>query len=115
MTCSTSAPEVVLCSLFPICGLVQEAGATGEDSTAPASGVEIIPPPTAAPGSAAERQAYLQGKLGGDKSGGPATNDSLKNAQKGAEAEATEEFVGEEGGDAMIEMLSAFDDDSGDE
>lgn len=80
--------------------------------------MEIIPPPTAAPGSAADRRAYLQGKIAGENNGGVAAaakSDSSKTAQEAAAGEATEEFVGEEGGDAMIEMLSAFDDDSGDE
>lgn len=100
---------------------MQEAGgAAGDDSTAPASEMEIIPPPTGAPGSAADRQAYLQGKLAGESGGGAAATTkqekSNKNVQEsGAGGEVTEEYVGEEGGDAMIEMLSAFDDDSGDE
>eukprot|EP00903_Cladosiphon_okamuranus_P013113 g12231.t1 len=97
----------------------QEAGAKEEDATAPASEMEIIPPPTAAPGSAADRQAYLEGKLAGENCGGPVVAKKVsKNALEGdgdEATEATEEFVGEEGGDAMIEMLSAFDDDSGDE
>eukprot|EP00752_Nemacystus_decipiens_P013017 g11515.t1 len=88
----------------------QEAEATGEDTS---SAVEIIPPSTAAPGSAADRQAYLQGKLAGDNGGeavAATTNKSSKSTQEAAGGEATEEFVGEENGDAMIEMLSAFDD-----
>lgn len=98
---------------------MQEAGATGGDATTPSSEMEIISPPTAAPGSAADRQAYLQGKLAGEDGGGPAaaaaTKKGSKNGLEGAGDEATEEFIGEERGDAMIEMLSAFDDDSGDE
>lgn len=101
---------------------MQEAGATGEDSPStatapPSSEMEIIPPPTAAPGSTADRTAYLQGKLADENGGGTSTKKSSKNAPEGAGGEPTEEFVGEEGGDAMIEMLSAFDDgdDSGDE
>lgn len=78
--------------------------------------MEIIPPSTAPPGSTADRAAYLRGKLAAENRGGSGGagvgKGSGKKSAVGTEGDDTEEFVGEEGGDKMIEMLSAFDDDS---
>lgn len=103
----SSRPPLVLVRRAPL----QEAAAAGQDGQPPS--MEIIPPPTAAPGSTADRTAYLRDKLATEKK-----QVGKKGAPQGkgdGEGEAAEEFVGEEGGDAMIEMLSAFDDDSGDD
>ncbi|CBJ26795.1 conserved unknown protein [Ectocarpus siliculosus] len=98
----------------------EAAGSAGEDpaTTEPSSEIEVMPPSTASPGSTADRTAFLRDKLVVENGGGAAVEKKGGSAQGGGgakEEEAVEEFVGEEGGDAMIEMLSAFDDDSGDD
>lgn len=74
--------------------------------------MEIIPPSTAPRGSTADRAAYLRSKNAAENGGSGAAASGKNSVKKSAAEDDAEEFVGEEGGDAMIEMLSAFDDDS---
>lgn len=74
-----------------------------------------MPPSTASPGSTADRTAFLRDKLVVENGGATVEKKGGSGQGGGGTKEAVEEFVGEEGGDAMIEMLSAFDDDSGDD
>ncbi|CAM9787286.1 unnamed protein product [Scytosiphon promiscuus] len=90
-----------------------ETTAPPDGQQAPSSEMEIMPPSTAPPGSTADRAAYLRGKIAAESRGsGVAKGSGKQSGAARAEGDETEEFVGEEGGDAMIEMLSAFDDDS---
>lgn len=88
----------------PVRCLVQEQPSHGESKNNQVSEIEVMPASSGYAGTTAERTAYLREKL--ESESGVSTGRVVDN-----EGEREEELVGDQGTEAMTEMLSAFDDD----
>lgn len=92
-----------LFSLCPVVCVVQEQPGQGESTNKQVSEIEVMSTSSGYAGTTAERTAYLREKL--ESESGASTGKVVDN-----EGEREEELVGDQGAEAMTEMLSAFDD-----
>eukprot|EP00904_Undaria_pinnatifida_P006200 jgi/Undpi1/270/HiC_scaffold_1.g00266.m1 len=79
--------------------------------------IEVIPT-TGSPGSSADRKAFLRDKIIAENlaaKGGEREKQKSGRGGEGGEEGEEEEFVGDEGADAMGKMLASFDDSDDEE